>query len=159
MPDDQGNMTASESASLHAFFAPIAPVLELFAATHNMQITKYYHDSASWRMDFRHPQGGVAAIHVSRISDAALSVDGTWWVDDYDARTRSLRRLRAVPLDAGSPTLADALESALEQELSWEQGEWDQVAGGYDDWQQTWSAADFEALNNRFPVLKAASLP
>lgn len=74
--------------ALDRFFGVIAPVIEAFVQRHHLRLQKYYHESSSWDLLFRHPQGGIAKIEVQREPGETLGIAAIWWYDDFDASTR-----------------------------------------------------------------------
>ncbi len=155
MPNGDPQFGEKTLPGLEAFFSNLAPLLERFASSHNLKIEKYYHESHSWSLQFRHPHGGVAKIDVVKHSDSHVRIWACWWHDDYDKATRSIKRFETEPLDIAFSVLERALESALATIASWEFGSWDSVHGGYaDTWHKTWTKKQFAALDLEYPRLK-----
>jgi hypothetical protein len=155
MPNGDPRFGKETLPGLEAFFSKLAPLLERFASKHDLKIEKYYHESHSWSLQFRHPRGGVSKIDVEKHSDNKIRVWACWWQDDYDKATRSIKRLETQPMDATDSVLEPALESVLATVLSWECGSWDSVHGGYADiWHKTWTKKQFATLALEYPELK-----
>lgn len=139
MPNGSHEFYEKELLALETFFAQIADVLNEFASKHSLMLDRYYHDSPSWRFNFRHPKGGVASIDVMKQADDSARIYNYWWIDDYDQFTRFLRMEEAATFKLGDPDLARILEEQLRTVLSWQPGEW------------TWTATDFEQTWGPFP--------
>jgi hypothetical protein len=147
-----GGASADHFAELERFFAPIAPAIVEFAKRHNLLLEKYYHEAPMWSLGFAHPAGGQARLDVARRKDERLSVSATWWVDDYDTFTRSVRTNDAVAVAASEQALVAELEKLLGELLVWRPGAWTQVATGYKSiWGKTWTKAEFEKMAERWP--------
>jgi hypothetical protein len=95
-PEFGPGFTEADYRAIRSFFAGIAPALEAFADKHNLKIDKYYHESPTWTLMFRHPQKGIAMIEVERLSGCSLRLRAVWWHDDYDAATRSVKQRQAA---------------------------------------------------------------
>ena len=154
MPNGNPKFHEEELPALESFFSEIAGVLNRFASSHNLMLDKYYHQSHSWRFNFRHPKGGVASIDVMKESDDSIKIYLYWWVDDYDKFTRFARTDETPAYEVGSIDLAQVLEERLRTVLSWEPGTWTQVAMGYEQfWKpqgEKWLQKDVE----RYPMPK-----
>lgn len=154
MPNGNPKFHEEELPALESFFGPIADLLNQFASRHHLMLDKYYHDSPSWRFNFRHPKGGVASIDVMKESDDSLKLHGYWWLDDYDKFTRFLRRDESEAFNLNSVNLNELLEEKFKAILAWELGEWTQVATGYENsWKpfgRKWIEKDVE----RYPEPK-----
>ena len=128
MPNGDPDFYEKEFPELESFFAPVASVLTEFGRRHNLALEKYYHQSPSWRFNFRHPQGGVASLDVMRESAESIKIYSYWWVDDYDTFSRSIKRDETPPGRLADTDLGRILEDRLADILSWEKGAWTQVA-------------------------------
>lgn len=151
MPNGSPDFDEKTRPHLEQFFAPVAECLEQFGQQHNLMLTRYWHQEACWDFMFRHPVAGVGRIMIHK-EDDRLSVQWLWWVDRYDESTRYLRR-SAPRLVARDPKeLAAVLDVAFKEVLGWQEGNWDEIARGYQD---TWSRMrkeDFEANVEYYPV-------
>lgn len=155
MPNGDPEFGEKSLPRLEAFFAKLAPLLNRFASKHNLKLEKYYHESSSWSLQFRHPHGGIAKIDVEKHSDNTVRIWACWWHDDYDKATRSIKRLETEPMDTAAAVLEVALDSTLARVVAWEFGTWDSVHGGYEDtWHRTWTKKQFAALDLDYPELK-----
>jgi len=132
MPNGDREFYEEEAPALDLFFSQIADVMNHFASRHNLLLNKYYHQYPSWRFNFRHPKGGLASIEVVKASDESLKIYGCWWLDDYDKFTRFLKRDEPELFNIGAVNLNEVLEKKFKEILSWELGEWTQVATGYE---------------------------
>lgn len=138
-----------------AFFPPIADEIAAFAERHNLIIEKYCHDAPSWSLAFSHTNGGAAKIDLMMRSESSLTVDGIWWIDDYDASTRSIKRTDRIECERIPSVVAELIESTFKSLLSFQPEEWSQVATGYENfWKKTWTKEQFERLKDRYPAPK-----
>ena len=133
MPNGSPDFYEKDLPALEAFFAPIADVLNRFADRHNLMADHYYHQSPSWRYNFRHPNGGVASIDVMKESADSVKVHLYWWVDDYDRFTRFSRTSSSAEVRIGAVDLTSVLEEEFDRVLSWQPGEWTHIASGYEN--------------------------
>lgn len=85
---------------------------------------------------------------------------GSWWIDDYDSFTHSLRRGEVVPVPMTAQRVTDALGRYLGSMLGWSPGQWSQVATEYRDiWTRAWPTKErFDAAQPRWPQPKARFL-
>ncbi len=154
MPNGNPKFHEEELPALEAFFSQIADVLNQFASRHNLMLDKYYHESHSWGFNFRHPKGGVASIDVTKESDDSVKIYGYWWLDDYDKFTRFLKRDESEEFDLGAINLSGLLENKFKEILSWELGEWTQVATGYEEYWKPQGRKWIEKDVERYPKPK-----
>jgi len=132
MPNGDPDFDEKEFPVLESFFAPIADLLTTFAARYNLMLEKYYHQLPSWRLNFRHPKGGVSSLEVMRDSPGSIKVYRYWWIDDYDNFSRSIRRDETQAYELTNTDLNRILEEQFRGMLSWDRGAWTQVATGYE---------------------------
>jgi hypothetical protein len=128
-----------------------APSLEGFARSHNLYIDKYYYDGPQWSFCFEHPRGGQAKIDLTIDDSGVITVETGWWVDSYKEFTRSLKYGAKVELAPDSDAIAKALGNALAEIVSWERGEWSEVA---DDYRPIWgqlTEAEFRDATPKWP--------
>lgn len=150
-----GNADADYIAELERFFAPVAHHIDDFASQHNLLLEKYYHEAPMWSLGFAHPAGGQARLDVARTKDDGLSVGASWWLDDYDSFTRSIRTNESMPVARNGEALKSELERLLSEVLTWKRGAWTQVATGYKGiWDKAWTKTQFEKLANQWPSPK-----
>jgi hypothetical protein len=150
-----GHATAEYIEQLERFFTPFAREITDFAARHNLVLEKYYHDAPMWSLGFGHPLGGQARLDATRSEVGVLCLGASWWIDDYDSFTRSIRTKEAIPVSASGKGLTSDLEQLLNDVLGWKTGAWTQVATGYKGiWDKTWTKAQFEAASNQWPRLR-----
>jgi hypothetical protein len=155
MPNGRPDFAEAERPLLEQFFAPVAGCLEHFGLEHNLLLTRYWHQESCWDFMFRHPLGGVGRIMIHKAGDDLLSVQGLWWVDRYDEFARYIRRSDARAVNRDPEGLASALRAGLEEVLGWQEGGWDEVAGGY---QEEWSRGGketFEGAITYYPIPRA----
>src|SRR5262245_46049106 len=141
MPNGRPDFAETERPLLEQFFAPVADCLERFGLEHNLLLTRYWHQEPCWDYMFRHPLGGSGRIMIHKAGEDLLSVQGLWWVDRYDEFTRCIRRSAPHHIKRDPKGLAPVLLAALEEVLGWQEGNWDDVVGGYQD---VWSRATKE---------------
>jgi hypothetical protein len=147
-----GNADAGYFVELDQFFAPMASHITDFASRHNLLLEKYYHEAPMWSLGFSHPAGGQARLDITRTKDNALSLGASWWLDDYDSFTRSIRTKESNSLESSGEALTGALEKLLREVLGWKRGAWTQVATGYKGiWDKVWTKAEFEKLAEQWP--------
>ena len=147
-----GGASADHFAELERFFAPLAAAIAGFAERHNLLLEKYYHEAPMWSLEFAHPAGGQARLDVARRKDERLSLSATWWVDDYNSFTRSIRTNDALAVAASGEALVPELEKLLGEVLAWRPGAWTQVASGYKSiWGKAWTKAELEKLAQQWP--------
>jgi hypothetical protein len=152
MPNGNPNFETEDLPDFEAFFRPLEPTLERFAATHNLTIERYHRHLPAWTFRFRHPLGGEAYVEVYREADAAIRIHEAWWQDDYEVGTRSATRSSSEPIRLGSVDLYSTLTAALNKVLRTTPECLDQVHTGYAPvWHRTWSKEEFDALTERFP--------
>jgi hypothetical protein len=145
--------TQSERNQITAFFERITPQLNEFAAKHRLEIDKYYHDGADWTFRFAHPLGGNAQIQVIKESESRLSV-ACAYKDDYDSFSRFIKHETANSVSIAPENLLPALERALKTALSWRDGQWTQVATGYQySWGQ-YTKEEFEKMQPKYRLLR-----
>jgi hypothetical protein len=135
------------------YFLPVSDVLAEFANTHNLLIEKYYKEVPMWSLCFSHPCGGHAKLDVIRASEDTVRIMGSWWVDDYAAFSRSLKRGELVNAPLSNEPLLEHLERYLQTVLAWTNGQWSQVYASYRGiWDQTWKTKErFDAAQLRWP--------
>jgi hypothetical protein len=152
MPNGSPDFDERERPLLEQFFAPVADCLERFGLEHNLMLTRYWHQEPCWDFMFRHPLGGVGRIMIHKAGEDLLSVQGLRWVDRYDEFARYLRRSTARLIKRGPTDLAPALRAGLEEVLGWQDGNWDDIVGGY---REVWSRntkEEFEGAITYYPI-------
>src|SRR5438876_1178829 len=134
-----------EPERLRAFFASNYDEILQFAIRHNMTIDRWPHHREVWALRFTPPQGGSAAITIRPIGEDTCVLDTSWYIDDYDASTRSLRYGDSPEYRVTEVRLTDMLREALIEMLTWRNGEWSQVAK---DYEQIWHQHTREQFEN-----------
>jgi hypothetical protein len=155
MPNGSPDFAEKERPLLEQFFAPVADCLERFGLEHNLLLTRYWHQEPCWDYLFRHPLCGVGRIMIYKAGEDLLEMHGLWWVDRYDEFARYLRRSAARILQRDPKDLVPALRTGLEEVLGWQEGNWDDIVGGY---QQEWSRAGKEVFEGQiayYPIPSA----
>ena len=152
MPNGDPEFHLKEVPKLEAFFEPIAEPLNGFSQRYNLKLQKYYHQSPSWNLMFRHPQGGLGKIEVCKDTDSTVFLVAHWWYDDYDKITRFWKFVKHDPSRKNVVAISSALEVSLRSILSWQFGQWDKQISGFDSWRNTWTKEQFEELANDYPV-------
>ncbi|HEY6267003.1 MAG TPA: hypothetical protein VIX11_01785 [Candidatus Acidoferrum sp.] len=125
----------TEWKKIRAFFQGLSPILSSFAATHNLAIDEYYHESPSWAFRFRHPKGGAAGIHVERLDDSTIRVGRSWYIDEFENFTRYLKSDEGSDLTLGGIDLREILEAKLQDIVTWKKS--DMIA--HSDYGKYWS--------------------
>jgi hypothetical protein len=77
-----------------------------------------------------------------------------WFIDDYDAATRSIKHGESPKYRVGEVRLTDVLRSALNEILTWREGEWSQVARGYEPIWHQHTRQEFENMSPRWPKVR-----
>ena len=152
MPNGSPNFHEEELPALESFFSTIAGDLNEFASRHNLSLEKYWHQFPSWRFNFRHPKGGVASIEVMKEGDS-VRIYSYWWLDNYDEFTRYEKRDESEMVEKSKVNL-DFLESKFRGIISWELGEWTQVATGHEDYWKPHGREYIEKDVERYPQPK-----
>ena len=152
MPNGRHDFDEKVRPGLDQFFAPVAECLERFAADHNLLLTRYWHQEPCWDYMFRHPVAGVGRIMIHQTDDNRLSVQGLWWVDRYDEFARYLRRPTPCVVECDPRALAPVLAAEFEKVLGWQEGNWDDIATGYEESWKCSSKEDFESTLAYYPV-------
>jgi hypothetical protein len=152
MPNGRPDFAETERPLLEQFFAPVADCLDHFGREHNLMLTRYWYQEPCWDYMFRHPLGGVGRIMIYKAGADRLSVHGLWWVDRYDEFARYIRRSTTRVIARDPEDLAPALRTGLEEVLGWQEGHWDDIAGGYrDEWSRSGKRA-FEGTIAYYPI-------
>ena len=144
MPNGSPDFAEKERPLLEQYFAPVADCLERFGLEHNLMLTRYWHQEHCWDYMFRHPLAGVGRIMIHKAKDL-LSVQGLWWVDKYDEFSRYLRRSIPHVVKRDPKDLAPVLRARLEEVLGWQEQNWDEIVGGY---QEVWSPTTKKAFED-----------
>ena len=145
-----GDLDSKTRAELDGFFAPIAGALESFAEKHNLKLERYYHDAPSWHFIFKHPEGGVGKIDVSRSGEKTVRPSLAWWIDDYDRQERHVKLSTMAELPTEGAVILTELEAGLRLVLSWKLNQWNKTYGGYGMWKKT-SKEEFQRLTDQYP--------
>ncbi len=148
MPNGDYSLTRDDWAKIRAFFQEISFALLAFAATHNLAIDEYYHDSPSWAFRFQHPKGGAAGIHVERIDDSTIRVGGSWYIDEFENFTRYLKSDEGRRLTLREIDLREILEVKLQDIVTWKKT--DMIA--HSDYEKLWSRYTREEWAQMSPV-------
>ena len=142
------------SPDLDVYFAPIATCLQAFAVAHNLLIERYYHDAPLWSLCFTHPNGGHAKLDVIAQSQEAVTIESTWWLDEYNSFSRSIKKGGKKTVDKEARCIQEQLLSSLSEVLSWAVSDWDRIVTGYEpNWSQ-YSQAAFECMKPNWPEVK-----
>ena len=147
-----GNPEFQETVPLYveAFFAQFANVLHDFCSNHNLRLERYYHESHCWMFTFRHPKGGVGSINVCKGPEDSLTIEASWWIDDFDEFARFLLTDDTPEYKVHSENLAETLVNQLKKILSWEKG---QLTRGDEDFEPYWKPykEELAAYEERLP--------
>ena len=146
--------TEQEWRDLTSFFEAISQPLNEFAAKFGLVIDKYYHDGPDWTFRFDHPLSGSCQIQVIRVEKDSVWVAFSWYKDDYDDFTRSLKSDVWKGVSVEPNQLTESLERALKTILGWRLGEWTTVARGYEyPWSQ-YTKQEWERMIPKYPLPK-----
>jgi hypothetical protein len=121
--------------NIKIFFQGLSPILSTFAATHNLAIDEYYHESPSWTFRFRHPKGGAGGIHVERVDDSTIRVGSSLYIDEFENFTRYLKSDEGSDLVLGAIDVRELLEKKLKDIVTWNKS--DMTA--FPDYERFWS--------------------
>lgn len=127
------------------------------AATHGILLRKYFHESFPfWQFCFKPPRGGQAMIELTRLSVTHFRLLENWWLDDYDAGTRSVKIRRHHKFDYNHFDVLKQLQKSLEIILSWELDQWDTIHKdfGKDSWYPRYTKQQHHEYFENFPKLK-----
>ncbi len=120
MPNGNDSITSAEWTKIKAFFRKHSAVLLDFAATHNLAVDEYYHESPSWAFRFRHPKDGAASVDLERLDDLTIRIRGCWHIDEYETFTRHLKWGPSHDFLLDKIDLREELEANLKDVVSWE---------------------------------------
>ena len=123
MPNGSADISTTEWMKIRAFFDKLSGMLLDFATRHNIAVVEYYHESPSWSFRFQHPNGGAAAVHVMRLSESAIRLSGSWYVDEYETFTRHLKSGPNHDFLLDGIDLRKQLEACLAEIVGWERRE------------------------------------
>jgi hypothetical protein len=113
MPNGDPFASPIKWKNIKTFFQRLSRILSTFAATHNLAIDEYYHESPSWTFRFRHPRGGAGGIHVERVDDSTIRVGSSWYIDEFENFTRYLKSDEGSDLILGAIDVRELLEEKL----------------------------------------------
>ena len=135
------------------FFGPLTEAIFRFANLHNVRVEDYVELGPFWRLLFRHPQGGIGMIAISRNSPSAASVSAAWWHDDFKTYKRYSVRPFNQTIEATAGPLEAALEHSLKYLLSKRFGDWDDESESFEEY---WKPMKFliESYESQFPELR-----
>jgi hypothetical protein len=154
MPNGKPDFDETDRPLLELFFAPVAECLERFGLEHNLMLTRYWHQEPCWDFMFRHPSAGAGRIMIYKAGEDLLSVERLWWVDRYDEFARYIRRATPGIIKNRPEDLAPALRAGLEEILGWQEGNWDDIVKGYQEWSRA-TKEQFEGMINDYPIPRA----
>jgi hypothetical protein len=148
MPNGNPNF---DIKGVQTWFAPIEGILLSFAASHNLLVDRYYHDSPSWSFRFNHPRGGQAAVGVYRGRDEFAGIDSVWHIDDYDRFSRYIHWRKLREIEKADGVLGRELQLELTAILAVPLGQWTQVANGYAQVWGQYTKAQFQGMIRQYP--------
>ncbi len=149
MPNGDPNFDVED---MELFFAPIADAVHEFAKRRNLLVDKYYHDSWVWSLRFNHPKGGQASMQLRRDDVNHLLLSSVWYYDDYERFTRYLDSRQEHEVPCEPVALGYALETELKNIVAEEFGNWNQVAGGYENNWGRHPKEEFVRMAPKLPV-------
>jgi hypothetical protein len=148
MPNGDPFASPIEWKNIKTFFQGLSPILSTFAATHNLAIDEYYHESPSWTFRFRHPKGGAGGIHVERVDDSTIRVGSSWYIDEFENFTRYLKSDESSDLVLGAIDVRELLEKKLKDIVTWNKS--DMTA--FPDYERFWSLYSREEWLQMSPI-------
>src|SRR5438067_13193375 len=128
MPNDIQTSPDVEREALRAFFALHYNEIHQFAVTCNMTIERWPHNTDAWSLCFTPPQGGSASITIRPVARGTFDVTTAWYIDDFDAATRSMKHRKSPPYRESEVRLSEVLREALSDMLNWRKGDWSLVS-------------------------------
>ena len=141
-------------AAYDEFFGPISAGIVRLATERGLLIDKYYHEAPCWSLIFRHPKGGVAKVEITEKDDGRVGIGGVWWMDDFDAGTRSLKWFEEEVVAHEDAEVGRSAEMMFERILAHRGGEWSKVADGYKPLWQPYGRSYIEDDEKRYPLPK-----
>jgi hypothetical protein len=148
MPNGDPFASPTEWKSIKTFLQGLSPILSTFAATHNLAIDEYYHESPSWTFRFRHPKGGAGGIHVERVNDSTIRVGGSWYIDEFENFTRYLKSDEGSDLILGAIDVRELLEKKLKDIVTWNKSD----MTSFPDYERFWSLYSREEWLQMSPI-------
>ena len=148
MPNGDPFASPIEWKNIKTFFQGLSPILSTFAASHNLAIDEYYHESPSWTFRFRHPKGGAGGIHVERVDDSTIRVGSSWYIDEFENFTRYLKSDEGSDLILGAIDVRELLEKKLKDIVTWNKS--DMTA--FPDYERFWSLYSREEWLQMSPI-------
>src|SRR5258708_3678952 len=148
MPNGDPFASPTEWKKIGAFFQGCSPILSAFAATHNLAIEEYYHESPSWTFRFQHPKGGEGGIQVEHVDDSTARVGRYWYIDEFENFTRYLKSDKGSDLGLREVDLREILEQKLQDIVSWNKS--DMIA--HPDYEKFWSVYSREEWLQMSPI-------
>jgi len=146
MPNGNSEISTVEWTNIRAFFGTISAILSEFATRHNVAVDEYYHESPSWSFRFQHPKGGCATVHVERLNDSTVRLNGAWYVDEYETFTRHFKLGSNHDLLLEVIDLRNELDATLKEIIGWERGDLTPHPG----YKKVWSIYSKEEWNRIF---------
>ena len=138
---------------LRAFFTLHYDEIYKFAVRHNMAIDRWPHNTNVWALRFTPPKGGTAGITIRPASEETFTLQSHWYVDDYDAATRSIKQSGSPEYRTSDAQLRYALREALAEILVWRAGEWSSISKQPPGVQQ-FTREQFENMQIRWPQVR-----
>ena len=146
MPNGNAEISSGEWTKIRAFFDGLSATLSDFAARHNLAVVEYYHESPSWTFRFQHPKGGGATIHVGRLNDSTIRLNGSWYVDEYETFTRHIKWGSNHDFLLEDIDLINELEACLTEIVGWERRD----LTPHPRYKKVWSLYSKEEWNKMF---------
>src|ERR1700719_2338493 len=148
MPNGDPFASPIKWKNIKTFFQRLSRILSTLAATHNLAIDEYYHESPSWTFRFRHPRGGAGGIHVERVDDSTIRVGSSWYIDEFENFTRYLKSDEGSDLILGAIDVRALLEEKLKDIVTWNKS--DMTA--FPDYERFWSLYSREEWLQMSPI-------
>jgi hypothetical protein len=111
--------------------------------------------SAVLVLRFRHPKGGGATVHLERLDDSSIRINGSWYIDEYETFTRHFKWGPHHDLFLENIDLRKELEANLHEIVSWDKNlltphpNYKNIWSGYskEEWDRIYST-------DRLPLLR-----
>ena len=134
------------------FFAKISKVLQDFANTHNLLVTKYYRQWPAWTFVFRHPKGGCGEIEVEKAGNRKVIIRPSWSITDFENSAFWVKEPKRVKSSLDHEALQKVLEETLKQIISWEKDDLSAIKSKHNNWDKQYIKEEYEEELNKYPI-------
>ena len=143
-----------ERPKVEEFFGKISNVLEDFAKTHNLSLTKYARQWPAWCFIFRHPEAGIGRIEVEKAGKRSVIIRPSWCIVDFENSTFWVKEPKTVKCSLDHEALSRVLEDTLKQIVSWNKEDLKAIKSQYHDFGTHCNRAEFERAQQEYPFPK-----